>query len=264
MAPEAAAAEPDWLDAINDFECLKAAAAEAPAESEAPAGEAQQDDDDLNVVEAPAEQPEEEYWAELEATRELELAEAAAIGPDEEPEAGEDERLAEFEAALENAGFNEPEAEQAQEATATGESKPAKAETKAKRPAPCQVILPGETGPQPIPADIELVPGTRLVRIFKGETYEVNVTEAGFEWNGETYPTLTHISWKIPPLQAGRHDILRNPRQAPLQHQALNPENHHHREAADEHTRSLPCLFQAVRSPHKPAAEPGPGSALPG
>lgn len=65
---EAAAAEPDWLDAINDFECLKKGAAEAaPAEQEAPAGEAQQDDDDLNVVEAPAERPEEEYWAELEA-----------------------------------------------------------------------------------------------------------------------------------------------------------------------------------------------------
>lgn len=201
--PETAAAEPDWLDALNDFECLKNAAAEAaPAEPEAPAGEAQQDDDDLNVVEAPAEQPEEEYRAELETAREeereQELAEAAAaIEPDEEPEAGEDERLAEFEAALENAGFNEPEAEQAQEAEAPA---------KASRPAPCRVILPGETGPQPIPADIELVPGTRMVRHFKGETYEVNVTEAGFEWNGETYPTLTHISWKPPPTsRAARH-----------------------------------------------------------
>lgn len=65
------------------------------------------------------------------------------------------------------------------------------------------MILPGETEPQPIPADIELKPGTRLVRIFKGVTYEVDVTEAGFEWNGETYPTLTHISWKITPYKQG-------------------------------------------------------------
>ena len=213
VAPEAAAAEPDWVDAINDFECLKAAAqtepetAAAPEATEAPE-EAQQGDDDLNVVEAPAEQPEEEYWAELEATREeereQELAEAAAaIEPDEEPEAGEDERLAEFEAALEKAGFNEEAPAEEQEAPATGEARPAKAEAKASRPAPCRVILPGETEPQPIPADIELKPGTRLVRIFKGVTYEVDVTEAGFEWNGETYPTLTHISWKITPYKQG-------------------------------------------------------------
>lgn len=206
--PEAAAAEPDWVDAINDFECLKAAAqtepeaAAAPEATEAPE-EAQQDDDDLNVVEAPAEQPEEEYWAELEATREeereQELAEAAAaIEP-------EDERLAEFEAALENAGFNEPEAQEpeAQEAEQPAPETKAEAPAKASRPAPCRVILPGETEPQPIPADIELKPGTRLVRIFKGVTYEVDVTEAGFEWNGETYPTLTHISWKITPYKQG-------------------------------------------------------------
>ena len=243
--PEAAAAEPDWVDAINDFECLKNAAAEAaPAEPEAPAtGEAQQDDDDLNVVEAPAEQPEEEYRAELETARELELAEAAAaIEP-------EDERLAEFEAALEKAGFIEPEAQEAQEAEQPAPEAKAEAPAKASRPAPCRVILPGETEPQPIPADIELKPGTRLVRIFKGVTYEVDVTEAGFEWNGETYPTLTPHKLEDTPLQAGRHDILRNPRQAPLQHQALNPENHHHREAADEHTRSLPCLFQVALGP---------------
>ena len=209
--PEAAAAEPDWVDAINDFECLKAAAqtepeaAAAPEATEAPE-EAQQDDDDLNVVEAPAEQPEEEYWAELEATREeereQELAEAAAaIEP-------EDERLAEFEAALEKAGFSEPEAQEAQEPEAQEAEQPApeakaEAPAKASRPAPCRVILPGETEPQPIPADIELKPGTRLVRIFKGVTYEVDVTEAGFEWNGETYPTLTHISWKITPYKQG-------------------------------------------------------------
>ena len=206
--PEAAAAEPDWVDAINDFECLKAAAqtepeaAAAPEATEAPE-EAQQDDDDLNVVEAPAEQPEEEYWAELEATREeereQELAEAAAaIEP-------EDERLAEFEAALEKAGFSEPEAQEpeAQEAEQPAPEAKAEAPAKASRPAPCRVILPGETEPQPIPADIELKPGTRLVRIFKGVTYEVDVTEAGFEWNGETYPTLTHISWKITPYKQG-------------------------------------------------------------
>ena len=44
--------------------------------------------------------------------------------------------------------------------------------------------------------DIKLEPGDQLIRIYKRRMIEVEVTENGYRWNGEVYPTLTHISWK--------------------------------------------------------------------
>ena len=44
--------------------------------------------------------------------------------------------------------------------------------------------------------DIKLEPGDQLIRIYKRRMIEVAVTENGYKWNGEVYPTLTHISWK--------------------------------------------------------------------
>ena len=44
--------------------------------------------------------------------------------------------------------------------------------------------------------DIKLEPGDQLIRIYKRRMIEVEVTENGYKWNGEVYPTLTHISWK--------------------------------------------------------------------
>lgn len=70
------------------------------------------------------------------------------------------------------------------------------------RKAVCQVILNGETEPQPIPADIELKPGVKLVRAYQGSTIEVLVEKSGFTYNGTWYPTLTHISWLVTPYKA--------------------------------------------------------------
>lgn len=70
------------------------------------------------------------------------------------------------------------------------------------REAVCMVILPGETEPQPIPEDFEMMADMILIRKYKGETHRVEVINVGaYRYNGETYPTLTHISWKIAPYQ---------------------------------------------------------------
>ncbi len=39
-----------------------------------------------------------------------------------------------------------------------------------------------------------LRPGTRLVREWRGRTHTVIVTETGFDYRGQTYPSLTHIA----------------------------------------------------------------------
>lgn len=67
----------------------------------------------------------------------------------------------------------------------------------------CAVVMQGETELRPIPADIVLKPGMKLIREYKGTTYMVDVKENGFEWDGEVYPTLTHISWKVTPYKQG-------------------------------------------------------------
>lgn len=41
------------------------------------------------------------------------------------------------------------------------------------------------------------VPGTELVRKYKGKTYRVQVLEAGFEYAGETFPSLTAVTERI-------------------------------------------------------------------
>lgn len=71
-----------------------------------------------------------------------------------------------------------------------------------KRAAVCQIILAGEVKPRPIPQDIKLLPGMKLVRAYQGKTIEVVVEESGFTYEGITYPTLTHVSWKVTPYRA--------------------------------------------------------------
>ncbi len=39
--------------------------------------------------------------------------------------------------------------------------------------------------------------GTTLAREFRGETVEVRVLERGFEWRGETYPSLSAVATAI-------------------------------------------------------------------
>jgi hypothetical protein len=52
----------------------------------------------------------------------------------------------------------------------------------------------GRVGPAP---NLSLKPGARLVRKWRGRTHTVTVTEDGFEYAGENYPSLTKIAKKI-------------------------------------------------------------------
>jgi Protein of unknown function (DUF2924) len=42
-----------------------------------------------------------------------------------------------------------------------------------------------------------ILPGTRFVREWNGKTIAVTATEAGFEWNSDTYRSLSEIARKI-------------------------------------------------------------------
>ncbi len=42
-----------------------------------------------------------------------------------------------------------------------------------------------------------VLPGTRFVREWNGKTIAVQVTEKGFEWNNETYRSLSEIACKV-------------------------------------------------------------------
>ncbi len=44
---------------------------------------------------------------------------------------------------------------------------------------------------------IRIKPGTRLVRQWRGETHEVAITEAGFEYRGSNYSSLSKIACRI-------------------------------------------------------------------
>ena len=56
--------------------------------------------------------------------------------------------------------------------------------------------------------DIKLEPGVQLIRIYKGKLIEVDVLDSGYKWNGEAYPTLTHISWKATGYQIGGNNFF--------------------------------------------------------
>ena len=40
-------------------------------------------------------------------------------------------------------------------------------------------------------------PGTRIVREWKGKVHEVTITDGGFEYNGETFKSLSPIACRI-------------------------------------------------------------------
>ena len=50
-----------------------------------------------------------------------------------------------------------------------------------------------ETG-RPMPLPTRIKPGTKLLREWRGEIYEVLVTAAGFEYRGNGYKTLSEIA----------------------------------------------------------------------
>lgn len=51
--------------------------------------------------------------------------------------------------------------------------------------------------PEEVKARPCLMPGTRLVRIWRGERHEVHVTEAGYIWRGATHASLSAIASAI-------------------------------------------------------------------
>ena len=54
-----------------------------------------------------------------------------------------------------------------------------------------------QTGAAATPRRPELKPGTRLVRGWQGQTYEVLVLDDGFSWQGTSYRSLSAIARKI-------------------------------------------------------------------
>lgn len=46
-------------------------------------------------------------------------------------------------------------------------------------------------------ASRKLAPGSRLVREWHGQTHYVDVTDDGFEWNGDSYSSLSAIALAI-------------------------------------------------------------------
>ena len=46
-------------------------------------------------------------------------------------------------------------------------------------------------------ARLSYKPGTRLVRVWKGETHEVTILEGGLEWHGQRFNSLSKIAREI-------------------------------------------------------------------
>ena len=148
-------------------------------------------------------------WQEIEEAREAEqLAEVTMEAQDEEAAEAETQQ----EPAAEEPATNEPESNEAEsnepvtelEPTAEApaqESAAEAAQPEATKPAKhktCNVILNGALEACAIPEDYVPAAGDLLIRNYKGEAVEVFVVAKGqYEWNGEVYPTLTHISWKV-------------------------------------------------------------------
>ena len=143
-------------------------------------------------------------WQEIEEAREAEqLAEVTMEAQDEEA-AEADEESAEP-AAEEPATYepesNEPVTELEPTAEAPAQESAAEAAQPEEAPSKLSTYNLKKAGQAPMSLtpgsdDIKLEPGDQLIRIYKRRMIEVEVTENGYKWNGEVYPTLTHISWK--------------------------------------------------------------------
>ena len=139
-------------------------------------------------------------WQEIEEAREAEqLAEVTMEAQDEGAAEADEESV---EPAAEEPESNEPvtDVEPTAEAPAQ-ESAAEAAQPEATKPAKhktCNVILNGALEACAIPEGYVPAEGDRLIRNYKNEVVEVFVKAKGqYKWNGEVYPTLTHISWKV-------------------------------------------------------------------
>ena len=138
-------------------------------------------------------------WQEIEEAREAEqLAEVTMEAQDEEaPEADEESA----EPAAEEPESNEPVTDVEPTAEAPAQESAAEAAQPEEAPSKLSTYNLKKAGQAPMSLtpgsdDIKLEPGDQLIRIYKRRMIEVEVTENGYKWNGEVYPTLTHISWK--------------------------------------------------------------------
>ena len=138
-------------------------------------------------------------WQEIEEAREAEqLAEVTMEAQDEEA-AEADEESAEPESNEPES--NEPVTELEPTAEAPAQESAAEAAQPEEAPSKLSTYNLKKAGQSPMSLtpgsdDIKLEPGDQLIRIYKRRMIEVAVTENGYKWNGEVYPTLTHISWK--------------------------------------------------------------------
>ena len=155
-------------------------------------------------------------WQEIEEAREAEqLAEVTMEAQDEEAAEADDESA---EPAVEEPESNEPESNEPVtdvEPTAEAPAQEPAAEAAQPEEAPSKLSTYNlkKAGQAPVSLspqskDIKLEPGDQLIRIYKGSLIEVEVTENGYRWNGEVYPTLTHISWKAAGYQIGGNNFF--------------------------------------------------------
>ena len=150
-------------------------------------------------------------WQEIEEAREAEqLAEVTMEAQDEEA-AEADEESAEPESNEPES--NEPVTELEPTAEAPAQEPAAEAAQPEEAPSKLSTYNLKKAGQAPVSLspqskDIKLEPGDQLIRIYKGSLIEVEVTENGYRWNGEVYPTLTHISWKAAGYQIGGNNFF--------------------------------------------------------
>lgn len=138
-------------------------------------------------------------WLEIEEAREAEqLAEVTMEAQDEEAAEADEESA---ESAVEEPESNERVTDVEPTAEAPAQESAAEAAQPEEAPSKLSTYNLKKAGQAPMSLtpgsdDIKLEPGDQLIRIYKRRMIEVEVTENGYKWNGETYPTLTHISWK--------------------------------------------------------------------
>ena len=150
-------------------------------------------------------------WQEIEEAREAEqLAEVTMEAQDEEAAEADEESA---EPAVEEPESNEPVTELEPTAEAPAQESAAEAAQPEEAPSKLSTYNLKKAGQAPVSLspqskDIKLEPGDQLIRIYKGSLIEVEVTENGYRWNGEVYPTLTHISWKAAGYQIGGNNFF--------------------------------------------------------
>jgi hypothetical protein len=55
----------------------------------------------------------------------------------------------------------------------------------------------GKVTDLPVPPALRLVPGAQLVKVWRGDTYVVDVLTEGFRWQGSTYRSLSALAYAI-------------------------------------------------------------------